>query len=247
MPDTPTQSLRAPVPLYVVWAIAALLMAMANRYVGLAVVIIGAIHIVAYPSLTRASLARQAEAARLAAEKAAAEAAEIEHLQHGALDAIKPSTPICAVLADGEACYWEEAAAEWRMHTYVELGSARGALTTTHIVPERVGVGSLAITDRRVIFKSDTHTRDVQLNAIKSIGDFADGVQIGLGRDRYLLFVSGNGRASIVLRRMLDDARSSGLELGVEDLPSHCASCGAPLKLVHRVCEYCGARVSHPH
>lgn len=245
MSNSVAKSPKAPVSLYVVWAVVVFLMALANRYVALGVAAIAAVHIITYPSRTRANLARKEEAARVAAEKAAADAAEIDKLEHGALDAIKPSPRIGALLSDGEACFWEEEASEWRMHTYVDLGSADGALTTTRIVPERIGFGVLAITDRRLVFQSNATSRDVSLEAIKGIGDFADGVRIGLGFDKYLLFNTGNNRVTIVLRRILDDSRENGPLLTVESLPSHCASCGAPLKLIHRVCEYCGAPVSH--
>lgn len=243
MSATPTDPYKAPIGLYVIWAVVAILFFMAYRYAGLVVLALGAMHILFYPSATRAMRTRQAEAERLAAVNAASEAAELNRLRTGPLEPINTSAAVLKLLKDDEECYWEEPAVEWRMQHFVELGSTSNALTTTRVIPEEVEHGTLAITEQRVIFHCESHVHDLPLNAMVSVGYFGDGIRVVARRDRHFLFLTGNDRAAILLKRVISESNSPSSE-DIAELPSHCDSCGAPMRVIHHACEYCGARVS---
>ena len=204
----------------------------------------GAIHIFTYPARTHVNRAAQTARATLAAEQAAKTSAKLEKVTSGPLEPITASQTISRLLASDEECYWEEPAVEWRMQTYVDLGSSGGSLTRTRLIPEQIGSGFLAITDSRLLFRGDSHVHDLRLNEIAGVGEFADGIRVVDARDRTMLFVTASNYAAIILRRVIADSDSRPNCI-VAELPSHCASCGAPLRLVHHACTYCGAPVSH--
>lgn len=243
MADASTKAIKAPISLYVIWVVLAVLLAIANRIVGVVVLALGAIHILTYPAQVRATRAKQAARAKLESDEEARKAAELERVTSGPLEPITTSQPISRLLTDQEECYWEEPAIEWRMQTYVHLGSQQGLLTSTKVVPEQVGSGTLAITEARLLFCGDSHVHNLHLSDIVGVGDFSDGIRVVDARERTMLFVTANNYAAIILRRAIAESNSGSSGNAVAELPSHCTSCGAPLRLVHHVCQYCGAPV----
>lgn len=161
-------------------------------------------------------------AAEAAASKATREADQKARLLEWASGALPPLQPAGLILKPGETCYWTEPATMGVIKTTTRRSGGYGGVSVR--VPgvrglrvntgrfgsrniSRSGLasqpGSLAVTDRRLVFASSADTKTVPLTKLVGIHPFTDGVKLDIENSTPIIFLTGNPYTSMAIERII--------------------------------------------